>query len=121
MLYITLDVWDGNFAAFHAFCRSPSRYGNFPQPFLSHHMAERVIEDTLWYRAARADPKAHMPRLHKWMATPRIRAFASAMTGEKKARFEAMGGAWLRAAEDSHLKWNGVKWIWVGNLGFKTD
>ena len=109
-MYTIVDVWEQRYASFHAFVRSPSRYGGFDQPMLRHMMAEQVVKDTVWYRKARADPKVHLPRLYRFLNTPRIRAFAEKMTEEKKVRFERRGAAFLEAAEAKHLKWNGTKW-----------
>ena len=66
-MHIILDVWDGSYRAFQAFARSPSRYGGFDAPNLAHMMAEQAVKDTVWYRAARADPEAHLPRLYRFI------------------------------------------------------
>ena len=40
--YLLVDVWEGAYARFHKFARSPSRYGGFEQPMLRHMMAEQA-------------------------------------------------------------------------------
>ena len=115
-MYIIVDVWEESYGAFHKMVRSPARYGGFSQPNLCHMMSEQAVKDTVWYRKARADPKAHLPRLYRWLATPRTRAFADAMSPDKQARFKEMGAAFLKAAEEKHEKWNGTTWTRARHL-----
>ena len=115
-MHIILDVWDGSYRAFQAFARSPSRYGGFDAPNLAHMMAEQAVKDTVWYRAARADPEAHLPRLYRFIRAPRCRAFADALDSDAKARFKAMGASFLAHAEAAHLKWNGTTWTRARHL-----
>ena len=76
----------------------------------AHMMAEQAVKDTVWYREARADPEAHLPRLYRFIKTPRCRAFVDALSSEAKERFKAMGASFLAHAEAAHLKWNGTTW-----------
>lgn len=107
---ILLDVWEARYRDFHTFCRTPSRYGAFDYSFQCHMTAEEVVKDTVWYRAARAEPLKHLPRFADWLATPRVRGAVELMTLEKKQVFLARGEAFLEAAEASHLKWNASTW-----------
>ena len=110
---IILDVWEARFRAFNTFARTPSRYGGFEYCFQSHMTAEEVVKDTVWYRAARADPKTHLPRFYDWLATPRIRGAVERMTPDRRRVFELRGAAFLEAleaAENLHLKWNARTW-----------
>ena len=78
-IYLTIDVWEQNYQAFHKFARSPSAYGDFAPPFLRHMMAEQAAKDVVWYRAARAQPRQHLPRLYKFIGQSRWRDFAELM------------------------------------------
>ena len=115
-MYILVDVWEKSYRSFHKLVRSPSRYGGFDQPNLCHMMAEQAIKDTLYYRKARVNPEAHLPRLYAWMETPRVRAFVDALTSEKRARFKKMAACFLEAAEGKHLTWNGKTWTRARHL-----
>jgi hypothetical protein len=105
-----LDVWEARYRAFNTFCRTPSRYGGFDYCFQCHMTAEEVVKDTVWYRAARADVKTHLPRFSAWLDTPRVRGAVQQMTAEKKHIFAQRGAAFLEAAEALHLKWNARMW-----------
>ena len=107
---ILLDVWEARYGAFHEFCRTPSRYGGYEFCFQAHMTAEEVVKDTIWYRAARADPKTHMPRFTAWLATPRVRGCIEKMTDDARQLFVRRAEAFLEAAEASHLKWNARTW-----------
>ena len=109
-IHLVVDVWEQSYHDFFTFCKSPARFGGWAAPHLRHMMAERAVADTIWYEEARADPQKHLPRLYKWMATPRVRAFTDSITSEKRARFVAMGTAFLEKAQEKHLKWNGSTW-----------
>jgi hypothetical protein len=108
---IIVDVWEARFRAFNTFCRTPARYGGFDFCFQCHMTSEEVVKDTVWYRAARAEPKKHLPRFYDWLATPRLRGAIERMTPDKKLIFERRGAAFLEAAEASHLKWNAQTWL----------
>ena len=108
---IFLDVWDARYGDFQRFCRSPSRYGGYATCFLSHMMSEQIAKDTVWYRAARADPATHLPRFSAWLATPRIRGTVDKLTDDARQVFLRRGEAFLEAAEASHLKWNAQTWM----------
>ena len=118
-MYIIMDVWDGSYRGFQAFVRSPSTLWSvtqFDQPNLAHMMAEQAVKDSLWYRAARADPETHLPRLYRFIRTPRCRAFADALDSDAKDRSKAMGASFLAHAEAAHLKWNGTTWTRARHL-----
>ena len=110
---ILLDVWERGAlrGEFQSFCRSLSRYGGFDCCFLAHMMSEQIAMDTVWYRAARAEPKKHLPRFASWLATPRIRGTVDKMTDEARQLFLRRGEAFLEAAQESHLKWNARTWM----------
>ena len=105
---LVVDLHESNFGAFYEFAKSPSTYGEFDPPHLRHMMAAKVAEDTVWYQAARADPKAALPRFHAFTSRPRVRNHMDLMTAAKKAEYQARAAAGLKAAETSHLKWNGT-------------
>ena len=78
-IYLTIDAWEQNYEAFHKFARSPSAYGDFAPPFLRHMMAEQAAKDVTWYRAARAQPRQHLPRFYAFIGQSRWRDFAELM------------------------------------------
>ena len=108
---LTVDAWEQNYQAFHKLARSPSAYGGFAPPFLQHMMAEQAAKDVVWYRAARAAPREHLPRLFKFIEQSRWRDHAELMTAGTKSDFEARASAFLEAAEAKCLKWNGSTWL----------
>ena len=90
--------------------RTPSVYGDFEQPHLRHEMAALVAHDTVWYAAARADPKAHLPRYYEYIGRDHRRNHESQMTSQLRASLEARAAAFLQEAEASHLTWNATTW-----------
>ena len=57
--------------------RSSSRFGNFRQPHLRHEMSVNVSKDIVWYAAARANPRTHLPRFFAYIEKEHRRNFAS--------------------------------------------
>ena len=110
-IYLTIDVWEQNFQGFHSFARSPAAYGGFAPPFLRHMMPERSAQDVVWYRAARLQPRQHLPKTFKFISSSRVRSFAEQMTAEVRSRLELRAAAFLEAAEAKCLKWNGSTWL----------
>ena len=106
-IHLVVDVWEQNFCKFFKFAKSPSKYGNFDSPHLRHMIAERVLECTAWYAAARADPKAALPRFQRYAAT---------LGGAKQHELEGRAVAFLQAAEESHETWNGTTWTQADHL-----
>ena len=53
---VVLDLWDKSYDDFFAFCKSPSRFGQFPSPHLRHMMAEQVAKDKVFYDEGLAEP-----------------------------------------------------------------
>jgi len=76
----------------------------------------QVVKDTVWYRKARANPAVYLPHLYRFMATPRVRSFLDKMTEEKRRRYKDMGNAFLEAAEEKHITWNGTTWTRARHL-----
>jgi hypothetical protein len=112
-IYITIDVWEQNYQSFHAFARSPAAYGGFAPPFLRHMMAERAATDVVWYRAARADPRTHLPKLHSFISSSRFRDHIEQMTAEVRTALKGRADKFLEAAEAKCLKWNGSSKSWL--------
>ena len=106
-IHLIVDVWEQSYHKFFKFAKSPSKYGNFDSPHLRHMMAERVLECTAWYAAARADPKAALPRFQRYAAT---------LGGAKQGELEGRAVAFLQAAEESHETWNGTTWTQANHL-----
>ena len=106
-IHLVVDVWEQSYHKFFKFAKSPSKYGNFDSPHLRHMIAERVLECTAWYEAARADPKA---------ALPRFQCYAATLGGAKQRELEGRAVAFLRAAEESHHTWNGTTWTQANHL-----
>eukprot|EP00965_Chrysotila_dentata_P037485 1246752-Pleurochrysis_carterae.AAC.1 len=90
--------------------RMPSNYGDFQPPHLRHEMAVHVCRDTIWYAEARKDPLAHLPHFAKYIGMEHRRAFSSQMTPEKPKGLKVRTATFLKAAEATHLKWNGSTW-----------
>jgi hypothetical protein len=106
-IYLIVDVWEQSYHKFFKFAKSPSQYGNFDSPHLRHMIAERVLEGTAWYEAARANPKAALPRFHRYAAT---------LSSDKQLELEGRAVAFLRAAEETHQTWNGTTWTQANHL-----
>ena len=106
-IHLVVDVWEQSYHKFFKFAKSPSKYGNFDSPHLRHMIAERVLEGTAWYAAARADPKAALPRFQRYAAT---------LGGAKQHELEGRAVAFLQAAEESHETWNGSTWTQANHL-----
>ena len=106
-IHLVVDVWEQSYHKFFKFAKSPSKYGNFDSPHLRHMIAERVLECTAWYAAARADPKAALPRFQRYAAT---------LGGAKQHELEGRAVAFLQAAEESHETWNGSTWTQANHL-----
>ena len=106
-IHLIVDVWEQSYHKFWKWAKSPSKYGNFDSPMLRHMIAERVFECTAWYAAARADPKAALPRFQKYAAT---------LGGAKQRELEGRAVAFLQAAEESHETWNGTTWTQADHL-----
>ena len=98
-IYLMVDVWEQSYHKFFKFAKSPSQYGNFDSPHLRHMIAERVLASTAWYAAARHNPKAALPRFHRYAAT---------LSSDKQRELEGRAAAFLRAAEETHQTWNGT-------------
>ena len=98
------------------FAKSPSVYGGFEPPHQRHMMAERACKDTVFYRTARADPKAALPAFFAWLKAPRPREGEETMTQAKRTQYAAMAAAFLEAAQAAHLKWNGATWTRAHHL-----
>ena len=110
---LTIDAWEQNYQAFHSFARSPSAYGGFAPPFLRHMMAEQAAKDVVWYRAARARPREHLPKTYRFITSSRWRDHAEMMTAGVRSGLEARAAAFLEAAEAKCLKWNGSSRSWL--------
>jgi hypothetical protein len=101
---------ESHLSSWFEFAKSPSRYGGFDPPHQRHMMAERACKDTVFYRAARADPKAALPTFFAWLKARRPREGEETMTLARQKQYAAMADAFLEAAETAHLKWNGATW-----------
>lgn len=106
-IYLMVDVWEQSYHKFFKFAKSPSQYGNFDSPHLRHMIAERVLASTAWYAAACHNPKAALPRFHRYAAT---------LSSDKQRELEGRAAAFLRAAEETHQTWNGTTWTQANHL-----
>jgi hypothetical protein len=106
-VHLVVDMWEQTYHKFFKFAKSSSEYGQFDSPHLRHMMAERALEDTAWYAEARKNPKVALPRFHKHSA---------ALGGDKQRELEARAVAFLKAAEESHMTWNGTTWTQATHL-----
>jgi hypothetical protein len=113
---ILVDVWEGCYSKFYAFCKSPSRYGTFEQPHLRHMMAEQAATVTVFYTEAAAKPRKHLPRLYKLTDSSCRRAAAEQLSTERCNRFINAGAAFLEMASEKHEKWNGTTWTRARHL-----
>ena len=55
-VFAMCDLWDGSYDSFFELCKSPSRFGAFPEPHLRHMLAEQVARDSTYYTRALANP-----------------------------------------------------------------
>jgi hypothetical protein len=106
-VHLVVDMWEQTYHKFFQFAKSSSQYGGFDSPHLRHMIAERAFEDTAWYTEARKNPKVALPRFHKHAAT---------LSGDKQRELEARAAAFLKAAEESHMTWNGTTWTQAQHL-----